>query len=123
MISGDLLRVDNTRIPYIKSYKLMRAKLWKDADRNMSGSVRATLIGIFPKIKVIVGYTNLDENAAICTLLDKPFFDVRYYDNRTKNFHTAKYYAADYEVGIYNKHRGLYEPFEVTLVPIDKRNY
>ena len=91
MISGDLLKIDGVKIPYIKSYKLGRNKLWKDADRNMAGDVRATLIGIFPKIKIIIGFTNVNENAQLCALLDKPVFSVTYYDNRTKTTHTADY--------------------------------
>ena len=44
--SGDLVKINGVRIPAIVNYKVGRNKLWKDADRNMSGDVRATLIGI-----------------------------------------------------------------------------
>ena len=47
---GNLVKINGTIIPHIQQYKIGRAKLWKDADRNMAGDVRATLIGIFPKI-------------------------------------------------------------------------
>ena len=48
-ITATLLKINGTTVPGIKSYKVGYNHLWKDADRNMSGSVRASLIGIFPK--------------------------------------------------------------------------
>ena len=55
--SGDLVKINGVRIPAIVNYKVGRNKLWKDADRNMSGDVRATLIGIYPKIELNIGVT------------------------------------------------------------------
>ena len=121
--NGDLVKINGTRLPHVVSYKIQRAKLWKSSERNMNGDIRATLIGIFPKIIVQVGYTTQDQMANICALLDKDYFSVEYFDVRLQQTVTAQYYAGDYEVGLFNKQKGLYEPFEVSLVPVSKRRY
>lgn len=121
--NGALLKIDGTTIPHIKSYKVSRAKLWKDSERNMSGDVRATLIGIFPKIQIEVGYTTQEEMSTITAILDKDFFTVEWYDVRTQATESAKYYASDYDVELDSKSKGRYKPFSVSLVPVSKRRY
>jgi hypothetical protein len=121
--NGELLKINGVTIPKLVSYKVGRAKLWKESERNMSGDIRATLIGIFPKIQVKIGYTTEEELSAITELLDASFFDVTWFDVRTQSVTTAKYYASDYEVELENKKKGLYKPFDVSLVPVSKRRY
>ena len=121
--TGDLVKIDGVTIPHIVSYKIGRAKLWKDSDRNMSGDVRATLIGIFPKIQMEIGYTTQEEMSEIVQLLDKDFFTVEWFDVRTKETYEAQYYASDYDVELDSKTRGRYKPFSVSLVPVSKRRY
>lgn len=121
--SGDLIKIDGTTIPHIVSYKVSRAKLWKDSERNMSGDVRATLIGIFPKIQLQIGYTTQEELSELTQILDKDFFSVTWFDIRTQETTTANYYASDYDVEIDNKSKGRYKPFSVSLVPVSKRRY
>ena len=121
--SGDLLKINGKKIPHIVSYKVSRAKLWKDSERNMSGDVRATLIGIFPKIQIEVGYTTQEEMAELTEILDKDFFSVSWFDVRIQATTTANYYASDYDVELDSKHKGRYKPFSVSLVPVSKRSY
>ena len=121
--TGALIKIDGTTIPHIVSYKIGRAKLWKDSERNMSGEVRATLIGIFPKIQLQIGYTTENEMSELTALLDKDFFTVSWFDVRTKEMHEASYYASDYDVELDNKAKGRYKPFSVNLVPVKKRKY
>ena len=71
---GDLIKINGTKIPCITNYKVGRNKLWKNADRNMSGDVRATLIGIFPKIELSIGYTTEDQMSQLCQILDQDYF-------------------------------------------------
>lgn len=120
---GELLQINDETIPHIKSYKVSRAKLWKDSERNMSGEVRATLIGIFPKIQIEVGYTTQEEMAKLTEILDKDYFTVTWFDVRTQETVSAKYYASDYDVELDSKHKGRYKPFSVSLVPVSKRRY
>lgn len=121
--SGDLLKINGLTIPHIVSYKVQRAKLWKESSRNMSGDVRATLIGIFPKIQLNIGYTTQEEMAKFTELLDEAFFDVTWFDVKTQGLTTAQYYASDYDVDLDSKYKGRYKPFSVSLVPVSKRRY
>lgn len=121
--SGDLLSINGTSMAgKVSEYKISYAKLWKDADRNMQGEVRASLIGIFPKIQATFrdGLTE-DEVSQIIQLLDTPYFPVTYFDPKTKGTITANYYASDYDVDMLDKSRGLYKSFQVSLVPVGKR--
>ena len=121
--TGNLVKIDGNTIPHIVSFKIGRAKLWKDSERNMSGDVRATLIGIYPKIQLEIGYTTQEEMSELTALLDKDFFDVTWFDVRTQETHTAQYYAGDYDVELESKSKGRYKPFSVNLVPVSKRRY
>lgn len=121
--TSDLVKIDGVTIPHIVSYKIGRAKLWKDSDRNMSGEVRATLIGIFPKIQIEVGYTTQEEMSELTQILDKDFFTVTWFDVRIQATVSTKYYASDYDVELDSKSKGRYKPFSVSLVPISKRRY
>ena len=89
--SGNLLTIDGTTIANLKTYKVTYAKLWSNAERNMAGDVRATLIGIFPKLELEIG-GNLTENAVstIAALLNKPYFSVTYFDPKSKTTKTAE---------------------------------
>ena len=121
--TGALIKINGHTIPHIVSYKIGRAKLWKDSERNMTGDVRATLIGIFPKIQLQIGYTTEEEMSELTALLDKDFFTVSWFDVRTKEMCEASYYASDYDVELDNKAKGRYKPFSVNLVPVKKRKY
>lgn len=121
--TGDLVKIDGMIIPHIMQYKIGRSKLWKDADRNMSGDVRACLIGIYPKIKMKIGYCTQEEISQLTTLLDKDYFEVEWFDVRIQATIKTYYYASDYDVDLLSKSKGLYKPFEVNLVPVSKRRY
>ena len=121
---GALIKINDETIPHIVSYKIGRAKLWKDSERNMSGDVRATLIGIFPKIQLQIGYTTEAEMQKLTELLDKDFFNVKWFDVRTQEMtDNIRYYASDYDVELDSKSKGRYKPFSVNLVPVSKRRY
>ena len=121
--TGDLVKIDDVTIPHLVTYKIGRAKLWKDSERNMSGDIRATLIGIFPKIQMEVGYTTQEEMSELTQILDKDFFTVTWFDVRTQSTISTQYYASDYDVELDNKSKGRYKPFSVSLVPLSKRRY
>lgn len=121
--NGNLLKINGETIPSIVSYKVGRNKLWKDADRNMNGDVRATLIGIFPKIQLEIGITTQDEMAILTQLLDQDYFEVEFFDVRVQGVVTAKYYAGDYTTDLLDKYKGLYNKMSVSLIPVSKRRY
>ena len=121
--SGDLVQIDGITIPHLATYKIGRSKLWKNAERNMSGDIRATLVGIFPKIIMKVNYTTQEEMSQLTQILDKDFFTVTWFDVRVQALVSTQYYASDYEVELDSKSKGRYKPFEVSLVPVSKRRY
>lgn len=121
--SGALLKLNNTTLPYLAEYEVERNKLWKSADRNMNGDVRATLIGIFPKITIRTRRLTQEELAQLCSILDSASISVTYYDTRTQATHTANYYAGDYTTKILDKQKGLYEGVNVSLIPLSRRRY
>ena len=121
--TGDLVKINGLTIPHLVTYKIGRAKLWKSSERNMNGDIRATLIGIFPKITMQVGYSTQEEIATITQLLDRDFFEVTWFDVRVQQTITTNYYASDYDIELHNKTKGIYKPFEVNLVPVSKRRY
>ena len=115
--SGDLLQINGQKVPGIKEYKVSYNKLWKDADRNMNGDVRATLIGIFPKIELAIRPALAeDEMSQLINLLDQAY----YFDPKTKGTITAQYYASDYTTELLDR-RGYYKEMTVSLVPVSKR--
>jgi len=121
--NGNLIKIDGKVIPSITSYKVGRNKLWKDADRNMNGDVRATLIGIFPKIELGIGITTQSQMAELTQILDQAYFTVEYFDVRIQGTTTAQYYAGDYTPELLSKQKGLYNKMTVSLVPVSKRRY
>lgn len=122
-ISATLLKVNGTTIPGIASYKVGYKHLWKDADRNMDGSVRATLIGIFPKIEVETRevLTRAEIQSIYAALEGAPFYSVTFWDPATDTTKTADYYTADWDVEILSKNRGLYKGTKIVLTPVDRR--
>lgn len=120
---GKLVKINGAVIPYIKEYKIGRSKLWKNAERNMSGDVRATLIGVFPKITMTVGTMTQEEMCQLVQLLDLDYFEVEWFDVRIQTTVKTNYYAGDYDVDLLDKNKGLYKPLSVNLVPVSKRRY
>ena len=121
-ISSNLLKIGTTNISNISEYTVQYNKLWKDADRNMNGDVRATLIGIFPKI---VCKTTVQEQSLVATLgalLNQPYFNVTFYDPITNTVKTAQYYASDYSTKLKLRQGSLIDEISFSLVPVSKRS-
>lgn len=121
--TGDLVTIGGTSFDHLVTYKIGRSKLWKNSERNMNGDVRASLIGIFPKIKMKVNYTNQEQMSQLTQILDQDFFTVTWFDVRIQDVVSTQYYASDYDVELDSKSKGRYKPFEVNLVPVSKRRY
>ena len=115
-----LLKINGIAINHIKSYKVGQEKLWVDADRNMAGELRSTLIGIFPKIYVEFTSMPGDDLADLMILLDAPSFSLEYWDPKSQTVKTATYYSNTYETPVYSKDRELFSPFSVNLIPYSK---
>lgn len=121
-ITGTLLTIDGLSVTDLKKFDVEYNKLWKDADRNMSGDVRATLIGVFPKIVVQTNKRTLSQIQALCAKLDKPFFSVTFKDPATGTNKTANYYASDYKVSLEDRATERFGEVDFSLVPLRKRS-
>ena len=121
-ISQNLLKIGNTNISNISEYEVQYNKLWKDADRNMNGDVRATLIGIFPKL---ICKTTVQEQSLVATLgnlLNQPYFTVTFYDPLSNTVKTAQYYASDFSTKLRMRQGALIDEISFNLVPVSKRS-
>ena len=105
---------------YLKSYEVERNKLWTDADRNLAGGLKATFIGIFPKITLEFTYLSETNLKTVIGLLDEPSISVNWWDSKSGGYKTANYYSGDYNYPLFDKTRELYEPFSVSLIPYEK---
>lgn len=121
VISGDLLKINGRSVAGLKNYKITRAKLYSDTGRNLNGGLSATFIGVFPKLELEIGGVLTKERVSeLCGLLDQGFFNVEYYDPKTGATKSGAYYASDYSVELLERQRGLYKPFTVNLIPMER---
>jgi hypothetical protein len=102
-------------------YKLTYAKLWKDADRNMNGTVSASLIGVFPNIEVVTTKLEFDKAEDLSAALNDAYFSVTFWDTQTSSNKTANFYAADHDITVLDK--CTYAQVTVQLVPVSKASY
>lgn len=119
-ITARLLKINGTDISNICEYSVQYNKLWADADRNMAGDVRATLIGVFPKIVVKTTAQEINKVMTMGTLLNTPYFSVTYFDFLTNTTKTANYYASDYEVKLLLRNGSYVDAVSFSLVPVGK---
>ena len=120
-INSNLLVIGSTNISNISSYEVQYNKLWKDADRNMNGDVRATLIGIFPKLVVKTTVQSQSLASTLGNLLNQPYFNVTFYDVLTNTTKTAQYYASDFTTKLKMRQGALIDEMSFSLVPVSKR--
>lgn len=120
-ITQRLLKIDGVDIANISDYEIEYAKLWKDADRNMNGDVRATLIGIFPKIKVTTTVQEIGKVISLGDLLNRDYFTVEFFDVITNSVRSAAYYASDFSTKLRLRKNSLIDKVSFSLVPVSKR--
>lgn len=84
-------------------FTIERNKLWgDDTGRVMSGDMKGTLVGVFPKLVVLFMPRSEAQLSALLTALDKAFQTVQYYDPKTRALKSMGTYTNDYEVSIIN---------------------
>jgi hypothetical protein len=115
-----LVKIGGTELTKLTKYAVERNKLWSDSDRTLSGSLKGTLIGVFPKLLLEFGYLTESELKTIVGLLEPASFNVSWWDSRTGTYKVGVYYAGDYSYPLFDKAKGLYEPFGVNLIPYNK---
>lgn len=83
---------------YITDYEVDYPKLWSsDTGRNMKGSNKGTLIGVFTKLVVTTGRARVtpDVATAILQRLNKASVYCKYYDPATQSMKTESFYFGD----------------------------
>ena len=84
---------------YITEAKYSYNKLWaSDSGRNLSGTMVASLVGIFPKLILEFRKLTKSELEVIIPILDEPYQNTTYYDPNKKQNVTMRTYTGDYEV-------------------------
>jgi hypothetical protein len=114
------IKIGSTKLSGLKSYEVERNKLWTDADRNMAGDLKATIIGVFPKITLQFNYLSESSLKTVLGLLEPAVLSVEYWDSYAGTYKTANYYAGDFKVPYFSSTKGLYAPFSVSLIPYKK---
>ena len=120
MAIDTLLKINGVIVPKVKEYRPLRAKLWANAERTMSGELQADFVGIFPKIQLSFAPMGASDLKTVIGMLDTPFFTLTWYDAKTQGIKSAQYYAGDYETPLLNKKKELYDGFDVSLIPVKK---
>lgn len=119
-----LVKIGGTDLTsYLKApdgYKVVRNKLWTEAGRNLSGTLRATFIGIFPKIALTFRSLTTTEMKAVVALLDASSFTVNWWDANSQTAKEMTCYAGDFDPSIMHLDKERYEPFSVNLIPFSK---
>lgn len=105
----------------LESYKLSYSKLWKDSGRDMSGTLKSTLIGVFPNLDITTTKLDFAKAMQLSTVVNDDFFPVTYWDTQTSSLKTATFYAADHTLTLLNE--CVYGQVEIQLVPVSKANY
>ena len=109
---------------YITEAKYSYNKLWaSDSGRNLSGTMVASLVGIFPKL--VLEFRNLtkSELEVIIPILDRPYQNTTYYDPYKKQNVTMRTYTGDYEVSNKSIISGSTknESFSCSFIAVSKR--
>ena len=120
-IAGNLLTLNAGAVPEISEYTVTQNKVYRDNNTNMSGQVRATLLGIMPVIRITLRHVNRGRASVIAVILDSDYFDVTYFDPSTNANRTAQYFSSDYGFQLEDKDRGLMKSVQITLNPIAMR--
>lgn len=84
-------------------FRVEKNKLWgDDTGRVMTGEMKGTLIGIFPKVIVEFYPKSELELSQLLTVLDTAFQTVEYYDAKTRGLVSMGTYTNDYAYEIIN---------------------
>lgn len=127
-ISANLIEIRNeSNSDYttfsLAKYDVQYAKLWKESDRNMNGDIRASLIGIFPKLICETAPIPKSTVQSLTALLNQAYFYVKFLDPQTNTVKTARYYAGDFDVILLKRQQdGWYDKVAFNLVPVSKRS-
>lgn len=120
-INKDSIKVDGVSWgKYLVEVKYEYPKLWSsDTGRNLAGTMKGTLKGIFPKFILYFGELSKTEIELIAPKLDAPSQQFTYYDPNKKVNKTITTYTGDW--GFASKGILENEPFNISFISTKKR--
>lgn len=96
-------------------------KLWSsDSGRNLAGTQKGTLIGIFPKLVLSYRALNKDEVHYLAPIFDKARQITKYYDDNKGEIITITTYSGDWKS--VSKTMNRCEPFSISFISTKKRS-
>ena len=112
-----LCKVEGTDLtPYLRSYEVSYEEMWTEANRNMSGILRASYIATAPKLFLKFRQMTSTEMSAVMGLLDNHSFTVAWYDEITDTYKQDEFYRGQMKVGIRDLNTEMYKELEVNLI-------
>lgn len=119
-----LIKIETVDItPYLKApggYKVQRAELWDNANRNMAGNLKSDFVGVFPKIMLDFRAMTSAEMATIAALISANSLTVEWWDVATETYKSGEFYKGDYSNSLISMDLELYEGFGVNLIAFNK---
>lgn len=122
-------KIGNVDFSKLISYKVGDYKLWAEGSgRNLAGSNKARLVGIFTKLELQTGSMNETEMQSFLNAVNVANADVTYFDSQTKALKTESFYFGDivaeikkikYENGAY---KVKYKPLSFSVIANDPRS-
>lgn len=117
-----LLKIGNTDISNLVSYKVSYCKLWSsDTGRSMTGENKGTLVGIFPKIEITLGKMTEAQMSAFLALVNVASANVTYYDTELKKPVTNSFYFGDAEDELNRQKNMTHKPIKISVIANKRR--
>lgn len=107
--------------PYLTQAEFQYNKLWsKDSGRNLAGTQKGTLIGIFPKLVLTYRALTAMETHNLASIFDSPRQTVQYYDDNKGQMVTMTTYTGDWKA--VSKKIDKCESFSISFISTQKRS-
>lgn len=121
-INKDSIIINNINMgKYLTQADFGYNKLWSsDSGRNLAGTQKGTLIGIFPKLELQYRALDKDEVHLLAPIFDSERQTAQYYDDNKGQMVTMTTYSGDWKA--VSKKLNRCEPFSISFISTKKRS-
>lgn len=121
-VDKDSIIIDNVNMgPYLTQSEFGYNKLWSsDSGRNLAGTHKGTLVGIFPKLVLTYRPLTKDEVHFLAPIFDSARQTTQYYDDNKGSMVTMTTYTGDWKA--VSKKINKCEPFSISFISTQKRS-
>lgn len=121
-VNKDSIIIDGVNMsPYLIQAEFQYNKLWSsDSGRNLAGTQKGTLIGIFPKLILTFRALTTAETHSLAPIFDSPRQIVQYYDDNKGKIITMITYTGDWKA--VSKKINKCESFSISFISTQKRS-